>query len=194
VSTYRQQQAAATRLRVIGAARSVFASRGYRAATIAGVAQAAGVAVPTIYKIFGSKRNLFSAVIDEWRRGFVPESIDEIPSDPHRALAHWAEVIRRQWETGLDIAAIYRSTAATEPHVQAELTARLAQREQWVRQVAKQIGPYLEPGVTVDEAAAVLSALAMPEIYRELVVTRGWTPDAFEQWLGKTLARLLLAL
>jgi AcrR family transcriptional regulator len=172
MSTYRQQQAAATRLRVIGAARSVFASRGYRAATIAGVAQAAGVAVPTIYKIFGSKRNLFSAVIDEWRRGFVPESIDEI---------------------GLDIAAIYRSAAATEPHVQAELTARLAQREQWVRQVAKQIGPYLEPRVTVDEAAAVLSALAMPEIYRELVVTRGWTPDAFEQWLGKTLTRLLLA-
>ena len=63
-----------------------------------------------------------------------------------------------------------------------------------MRQVAKQIGPYLEPGVTVDEAAAVLSALAMPEIYRELVVTRGWTPDAFEQWLGKTLTRLLLAL
>jgi hypothetical protein len=33
----------------------------------------------------------------------------------------------------------------------------------------------------------------MPEIYGELVVTRGWTPDAFEQWLGKTLPRLLLA-
>jgi AcrR family transcriptional regulator len=172
----------------------VFASRGYRAATIASVAQAAGVAVPTVYKIFGNKRNLFSAVIDEWRRGFVPESIDEIPSDPHRTLAHWAEVIRRQWETGLDIAAIYRGAAPTEPDVQAELTARLAHREQWVRQVAERLGPHLEPGIAVDEAAAVLSALAMPEIYRELVVTRGWTPDAFERWLGKTLTRLLLAL
>jgi AcrR family transcriptional regulator len=194
MSTLRQQQAAATRLRVIAAARSVFASHGYRAATIAGVAEAAGVAVPTIYKIFGSKRNLFSAVIEEWRRQFVPESIDEIPSDPHRALAHWAGVIRRQWETGLDIAAIYRGAAATEPHVQAELTARLAQREQWVHQVTDKLEPHLEPGVMVEEAAAVLSALAMPEIYRELVVTRGWTPDAFEQWLGRTLTRLLLAL
>jgi len=179
---------------VIGAARSGFASRGYRAATIADVAQAAGVAVPTVYKIFGGKRNLFSAVIEEWRSGFVPESIDDIPADPHRALAHWAQVIRRQWETGLDIAAIYRSAAATEPDVQAELKARLAQRENWVRRVATQLGPDLEPGVTVDEAAAVLSALALPETYRELVVTRGWTPDAFEQWLGKTLTRLLLAL
>jgi AcrR family transcriptional regulator len=194
VSTYRQQQAAATRLRVIAAARSVFASRGYRAATIADVAQAAGVAVPTVYKVFGGKRNLFSAVIEEWRSSFVPESIDDIPADPRRALAHWAKVIRRQWETGLDIAAIYRSAATTEPDVQAELTARLAQRENWVRRVATELGPHLEPGVTVDQAAAVLSALALPETYRELVVTRGWTPDAFEQWLSKTLTRVLLAL
>lgn len=194
MSTYRQQQAAATRLRVIAAARSVFASRGYRAATIADIAQAAGVAVPTVYKVFGGKRNLFSAVIEEWRTSFVPESIDEIPADPHRALAHWAKVIRRQWETGLDIAAIYRSAATTEPDVQAELTARLAQRENWVRRVATELGPHLEPAVTVEQAAAVLSALALPETYRELVQTRGWTPDAFEQWLSKTLTRVLLTL
>jgi hypothetical protein len=93
----------------------------------------------------------------------------------------------------LALAAIYSGSAATEPHVQAELTERLAQREQWVRHVAEQLQPHLEPEVTVEEAAAVLSALAMPEIYRELVVTRGWTPDAFEQWLGKTLTRLVLA-
>jgi len=192
VSTYRQQQAAATRLRVIAAARTVFASRGYHTATIPDVARAAGVAIPTVYKIFGGKRNLFSAVIEQWRSGFVPPSIDEIPSDPQEALAHWAAVIRRQWETGLDIAAIYRTAAATEPDVQAELTARLAQREQWVHHVAERLSPNRDPGITNDEAAAVLSALAMPEIYQELVMTRGWTPDAFERWLSDALNRLLL--
>ena len=49
--TYRQRQAAETRARIERAARQVFADSGYGAANIADVAQAAGVAVPTVYKL-----------------------------------------------------------------------------------------------------------------------------------------------
>ncbi|HZE14290.1 MAG TPA: TetR family transcriptional regulator, partial [Mycobacterium sp.] len=54
--TYRQRQAAATRVRVVRAARRVFARRGYGAATMAEIARSAGVAVPTVYKLYGTKR------------------------------------------------------------------------------------------------------------------------------------------
>ena len=191
-SSLRQRQAAATRLRVTRAARRVFTARGYNPATIAEVATAAGVAVPTVYKLYRSKRGLLAAVIEGWRSEFVPEGLEAVPADPAAALAFWAETIRRQWQNGLDIAALL-AAAASEPEVADELSARLKVRDAWVRRVAEIIEPSLASGLTSAQAAALLSALALPELYRELVIVRGWTPDAYQAWLERTLISQLLA-
>ena len=174
------------------AARRVFTARGYSPATIAEVAKAAGVAVPTVYKLYRSKRGLLAAVIEGWRSEFVPEGFEAVPADPAAALAFWAETIRRQWQHGLDIAALL-TAAASEPEVADELSARLKVRDAWVRRVAEIIEPSLAPGLTSAQAAALLSALALPELYRELVIVRGWTPDAYQAWLERTLTSQLLA-
>ena len=191
-SSLRQRQAAATRLRVTRAARRVFTARGYSPATIAEVAEAAGVAVPTVYKLYRSKRGLLAAVIEGWRSEFVPEGLEAVPADPAAALAFWAETIRRQWQNGLDIAALL-AAAASEPEVADELSARLKVRDAWVRRVAEIIEPSLASGLTSAQAAALLSALALPELYRELVIVRGWTPEAYQAWLERTLISQLLA-
>lgn len=191
-SSYRQQQAAATRIRVIQAAQRVFAAGGYSAATIADVAHAAGVAVPTVYKAFGTKRALLTAVADAWEQQFAPRGPEAVPHDPAAALAFWVSVVRRQWETGLDIALIYAGAVASEPEVRAELEPRLAAREGLIQAVSTTLTPALAPGLSVRDAAAIISALALPEVYRELVRDRGWTPDAFQTWLACTLTRLLL--
>jgi AcrR family transcriptional regulator len=191
-SGLRQRQAAATRLRVTRAARRVFTARGYSPATIAEVAKAAGVAVPTVYKLYRSKRGLLAAVIEGWRSEFVPEGFEAVPVDPAAALAFWAETIRRQWQNGLDIAALL-AAAASEPEVADELSARMKVRDAWVRRVAEIIDPSLASGLTPAQAAALLSALALPELYRELVIVRGWTPDAYQAWLERTLTSQLLA-
>ena len=175
------------------AARRVFTARGYSPATIAEVAKAAGVAVPTVYKLYRSKRGLLAAVIEGWRSEFVPASFEALPADPAAALAFWAGTIRRQWQHGLDIAALLASAAASEPEVADELSARLRVRDAWVRRVAEIIEPSLAPGLTPAQAAALLSALALPELYRELVIVRGWTPDAYQAWLERTLTSQLLA-
>jgi AcrR family transcriptional regulator len=192
-SGLRQRQAAATRLRVRRAARRVFTARGYSPATIAEVAKAAGVAVPTVYKLYRSKRGLLAAVIEGWRSEFVPAGFEAVPGDPRAALAFWAGTIRRQWQHGLDIAALLASAAASEPEVADELSARMKARDAWVRRVAEIIEPNLAPGLTPAQAAALLSALALPELYRELVIVRGWTPDAYQAWLERTLTSQLLA-
>jgi AcrR family transcriptional regulator len=191
-SSLRQRQAAATRLRVTRAARRVFTARGYSPATIAEVAKAAGVAVPTVYKLYRSKRGLLAAVIEGWRSEFVPAGFEAVPLDPAAALAFWAETIRRQWQHGLDIATLL-AAAAFEPEVADELSARLKVRDAWVHRVAEIIEPSLAPGLTSAQAAALLSALALPELYRELVIVRGWTPDAYQAWLERTLTSQLLA-
>src|SRR6266545_3219858 len=63
-STRRQAQAAQTRQDIIAAALQLFLQQGYAATTMAGIAQAAGVVVETIYRAFGSKAALFKAVVE----------------------------------------------------------------------------------------------------------------------------------
>jgi AcrR family transcriptional regulator len=104
--THRRRQALETRARIVRAARAVFAEQGYGAATIAGVAEAAGVAQPTVYKLFRNKRALLTAIADEWI-GQVGIGQLQPAASPREAIAGWAATIRRQWELGLDIGLVY---------------------------------------------------------------------------------------
>ena len=63
-STHRQDQARQTRLAVLAAARTLFVASGYGPTTLAASAQEAGVAVQTVYKIFGNKKTLLSELVD----------------------------------------------------------------------------------------------------------------------------------
>src|SRR5579864_5167769 len=63
-NTRRLAQVGATRLRVIEAAKAVFIENGYPATTLESVADAADVPLPTLYRLFGSKRALLSAVLE----------------------------------------------------------------------------------------------------------------------------------
>jgi AcrR family transcriptional regulator len=53
------------RRQVLDAARSVFAQHGYHGATIEAVARGSGTPRPTVYELFGSKDDLFRAVMDD---------------------------------------------------------------------------------------------------------------------------------
>lgn len=55
----------ARRAQLLAAARAVFARRGYHAAGVSDIIEAAGVARGTFYNYFESKRTVFGAVLDE---------------------------------------------------------------------------------------------------------------------------------
>ena len=59
------------RLRLLDAARSLFAERGYAATTTAQLAREAGVAEGTVFHHFASKRALLEAVAGEYGRGLA---------------------------------------------------------------------------------------------------------------------------
>ena len=69
-SSYRERQARATRERIAQAARALFRERGYVATTIESIAASAGVAVPTVYSAFGSKK----AILEEIRRVWIDQA------------------------------------------------------------------------------------------------------------------------
>ena len=60
----RAERARRTRRRIIDAAAALFLERGYAGATVRAIAEAAGVAVPTVELGFGTKARLLKAAID----------------------------------------------------------------------------------------------------------------------------------
>ena len=58
VSPKREEQANATRRAILEASQRLFLSRGYGATSIRAIAEEAGVAVQTVYAVFGNKRQL----------------------------------------------------------------------------------------------------------------------------------------
>lgn len=61
----RRSQKAATRQRVLEAARVLFDSHGYQGTTVRGIAQAAGVAVGSVFTTFASKGEILSEVMQQ---------------------------------------------------------------------------------------------------------------------------------
>ena len=64
VSTRRDEQARRTRRAILTAAEELFVAQGYGAKTLTQVAATAGVAVQTVYAVFGNKRQLLSDLLD----------------------------------------------------------------------------------------------------------------------------------
>src|SRR5690242_13198631 len=60
----RLAQARATKSAVVKAARQLFIARGYPGTTIEAIAETSCVPLPTVYRLFGSKRGILSAVLD----------------------------------------------------------------------------------------------------------------------------------
>src|SRR5581483_2750673 len=88
VTTQRAEQAAATRQRLIDAAASLFAERGYTASTVAAIGAQAGVSRGLVNFHFAAKEKLLHAVIEqlvaELEQGMFPANP---PEDPLAALA-----------------------------------------------------------------------------------------------------------
>jgi TetR/AcrR family transcriptional regulator, regulator of autoinduction and epiphytic fitness len=78
LSEKRQQ----TRDRILDGALSEFVSRGYRGATLAGIAVAADVSTATLHKYFGTKREAFGGVISRfWDKDLDTGAVEDVPSD-----------------------------------------------------------------------------------------------------------------
>lgn len=98
--TNRQQQADDTRLRLIEAAGTLFAERGYAESSVAAIGEAAGASRGLVNHHFGSKEKLLWAVIEHyvqtWQHDVVAPAIADKRGlaalhailDEHRRIAH----------------------------------------------------------------------------------------------------------
>ncbi|MDR3545262.1 MAG: TetR/AcrR family transcriptional regulator [Candidatus Limnocylindrales bacterium] len=193
--TLRAERAEVTRRRIVAAARVLFARDGYGATTLHGIATEAGVAVQTVYAVYGSKAGTLAALLDSAVQQPQAESAfrDALAQrSAKRRLDLFARSIRLRWELAGDVVAIHRDASTADPSLRPAVQAVGRTRRNGITALARSLEIRLRPGIDVARAAAILDALTLPEVYAELVEVQGWTPDQFEAWLAESLRRQLL--
>jgi AcrR family transcriptional regulator len=199
----RRAQAQATRRAILDAAGRLFVERGYAATTMGAVAEAAGVALDTVYAAVGPKPVLFRLLLETAISGTdraVPaverdyvRAIQAEP-DPAAKLAVYAAAVATIQARMAPLYQVLQQAATAEPELAALWTEISERRAANMRLFAAELAATgrLRPGVGVEEAADVLWSTNGPELYLLLVGRRGWDPDRFGRWLADAWTVLLL--
>ena len=192
---HRERQADATKDQIARAARALFAEHGYVGTTIAAISAAADIPVQTVYSSLGSKAKILGRITQSWMDEAQTVSLAEASlqeTDVRRQLRLLAELNRRQLEVGSDVIAIYQEAARADPQMAGTLSHVLAAREREIRKLLRTTAPHHKAGLTLDGALDITLALTLVEVYRSLVVERGWSARRYETWLGDSLIAQLL--
>lgn len=192
---HRQRQALATRQQIARAARTLFARNGYVATTIVAISEAADIPVPTIYSAMGTKARILEDIAWQLAATMDIDRHHEAArrhSDPAKGLRMAIAIQRRQYELMYDVIDVYQQAARSDPDIARSADTILANRERAFRRHLEAIRPHLGPRMTVPRALDIYVAMVLPEIWRTLVLERGWPPGRYEKWIADQLVEQLL--
>jgi AcrR family transcriptional regulator len=125
----RRERAAWRRERLLDAALDVFVERGFGAATVRDIAQAAGVTAGLLYHYFDSKEALLATLLEE--RTFLPELRRRLAAPQERPAPEVLVALLREYRRVLarnaGLVSLYFSTSSTNCHVRAAMQAFVAE-------------------------------------------------------------------
>lgn len=194
-SDLRQERARETELRIRHSAMDLFVRRGFMETTVNQIADQAGVAVQTVYSIFGSKGGIVAAMLEHLEEsadqdGWVEKIFSE--PDPRRQLrlfVSWLETLFAQGSHILRAALAARS----EPGVADFLDRGNANRRDGISQL---VGLWsnrsaLRHDLNPEEATEQFWLLTSAELALLAVDRLEWTTDRYGAWLVELLEREL---
>ncbi|MFF4808757.1 TetR/AcrR family transcriptional regulator [Micromonospora chersina] len=194
----RTQKAAETRRGILEAARDLFVDQGYGATNMQEVAARAGVAVQTVYFVFGNKRSLLKELVDvtiagddepvaTMNRPWFRAALAAATADD-QLRAH-VRGTRQVLERVAEITKMVATAAATDAEV-AQLWPHGENPRFEVHTVAAEAlvaKPGARAGVPSAVVADLLYGLLSSELFLLFVRDRGWSPERWEQWTYDTL-------
>jgi AcrR family transcriptional regulator len=196
----RKERARATRRRIVRSAHRLFVENGYEPTTMASIAQAAGVAVQTVYFVFHTKAELLQEVC---RTAVLGE--DQIPPEEqawYRDLgreADGAALLRRFVENIAPIAGRTAPISAVirevrDPDALAVYHESERRRRDAYRGVIRLFARdgRLRPDLDEERATEILMFLAGPQSFLVLVHEYGWPVSSWLAWTVGVLADQLL--
>ena len=200
-SSIRTEQAAHTRRRVLEAAARVLERQGFAGTRIDDVATEAGVAVPTVYKVFTNKVNLLIGAVNQTMAGddaapidqqaWFTEQLDE--PDPVRQLRLVARNARRMYERAGPLLNALRAAAPLNAHLGQAWHDIATQRRDRSRVTAKNLATKAGGRLRLsrDGTALTLLTLSEPELFSTYTANNR-TANQYEGWLADILCRSLL--
>jgi AcrR family transcriptional regulator/predicted GNAT family acetyltransferase len=202
-SEVREGHARATRRAIVQAAADLFVERGYSATTIDAVAERAGVGRKTVFSSVGGKGALLKLA---WDWALVgddePLSMEERPavqailaeSDPRRLVRMWVRTVTDAASGSAPLNRVLQAARDVDPDAAEldELIRRqsLAGANAFADHLAGVGG--LRPGLEPEHAADICWTLLNPGGYHRLVLDRGWSRSAYEDWLVTVVSASLL--
>jgi AcrR family transcriptional regulator len=190
----------ATRRRVVEGARRLFLSRGYLATTMADVAQEAGVALQSVYKVGQSKADLLHLVTDLAVAGDDQDvMLLERPSyqaisrlsSPEEQVRRSAELIAETMERLAPVWVAYREAAAVDNKAAANLVAAHQRRHITFTGMIRML-PEQRLRRSVEESVDTAWAIGSIDVFLLLRSIRGWDAAHYSEWLSRTLVDQLL--
>jgi len=184
--------------RILQTARNLFGHYGYGATSIERIAGEAGVAVPTVYAMYRSKRAMLFALLDQAdAQAYVAGLLRDLHAaagDPRKQLRRLVSFTCRFYGQAGDIVEIARGAGCTNEDLLAlwqegeerRLRGQRPLTDAWDR------AGVLRESHTAKEALDILWAMTGADHYRLFVVDRKWSAAHYEAWLENTLERLLL--
>src|SRR6185369_8895154 len=184
--TPRRDRARATRLRITKAAYTLFCERGYVGTTMADIAEAAGVAVQTVYFTFHTKTELLSRAYDFAVLGegdpLPPEQqawYARMTAEPEivPALRHVVEGVGQILTRATPLDTVVRASAGSDPETAAVRAFHEGWRAQGYRAMLDILSSKgkLRAGVSPEQATQLLLLYVGMDVYRVLVIDFGWT-------------------
>lgn len=193
----RQRQAGDTRRRIVEAAWQLLQSEGYAGMTIEAIAQRAGVSAQSVYAIFKSKTGILTELLDQSTFGAdydeaVRQALSATDAESRLRLA--ARIARQIHDAGSATFDLLRGAGVVAPELK-----KLEQRREHLRYqrqermiVALRDARRLRPELDYRTARDIFWMLTGPDVYRMLVIERGWNSQKYQDWLADTLVRSLL--
>ncbi|MCU1658086.1 MAG: putative TetR-family transcriptional regulator [Pseudonocardiales bacterium] len=196
----RRAAAGRARLTVIDAYRGLLLRDGYEKTTISDVAERAGLSVETIYKTFGSKKQLLKALYDATIAGDdEPVPIGSRPemqrifaeTDPTIKIARYADFVYTYHRRVGPLVSVLAQASSEIAEIRATIeTERLTGVRAFVRHL-DQAG-LLRDDIPAHEAADAAWALTSPMTYAQLIQVRRWSGASYRRWLSALLGSSLL--
>jgi AcrR family transcriptional regulator len=190
----------ATRQSVIAAAQRLFTERGYAGSSIEAIAEAAGVAVPTVYAAFGNKRSILRAMIaasaDEERPRPVAERMREQGAGVADAATRAEKMMRLivfLISQTAEVLRIIRGAAAVDPEIRSLLDEVYERIRMDCQTAARLVIGSLRDDARTRHLADVTFAFATPELFDLLTGKCGWSVAQYERWAIQTVTAALPA-
>lgn len=184
------------RRKILAAARTLFTTAGYASTTIKAIAVEAGVAVQTVYFVFGNKRSILAALLDvsiagddepvpTLERQWVADAV--AARDPMEQLRIHVHASRQVLDRVGPVLLAVRAAAGADAEVAQLWATTCAHHETVLRHLMTALAGKVE-ALDVERCVDIGLVLLAPESHDLLLNERGWSATDYEHWVVESLA------